>query len=139
MLAGLAELGRELDEFDARIGESSWRLTFALASRVRNYGSTVVITPEAGLLRNDLAMALFEGRNTFRYLSYLGGVLAGKLEGMEGVTLLHAKSAEFQPLSDSPVYVQVDGELAGALPATVEIVPDALTLLMPSGVPAWTT
>jgi diacylglycerol kinase (ATP) len=139
MLAGLAELGRELDEFDARVGESSWRLTFALASRVRNYGSTVVITPEAGLNRDDLAMALFEGRNTFRYLTYLGGVLANKLEGMEGVTLLHARSAEFQPRGDSPVYVQVDGELAGALPATVEIVPDALTLLMPPGVLAWTT
>ncbi len=139
MFAGLAEFGRELDEFDARVGESSWRVTFALASRVRNYGNTVVITPEAGLLRDDLAMALFEGRNTFRYLAYLGGVITNKLEGTEGVTLLHAKSAEFQPCGDNPVYVQVDGEIAGALPATVEIVPDALTLLMPPGLLAWTT
>jgi len=29
------------------------------------------------------------------------------------------------------VYVQVDGEYAGRLPASVEIVPDALTLLIP--------
>jgi diacylglycerol kinase family enzyme len=138
-IAGLAEFGRQLDEFDARIGGSSWRVTFALASRVRNYGSTVVITPDAGLERDDFAIALFEGRNAFRYLTYLGGVIARRLEGMEGVTLLHARSVEFQPRGDNPVYVQVDGELAGALPATVEIVPDALTLLMPPRLPSWTT
>jgi diacylglycerol kinase family enzyme len=31
----------------------------------------------------------------------------------------------------TPVYVQVDGEYAGRLPASVEIVPDAVTLLIP--------
>ena len=138
-IAGLGELGRELEEFDARVGESSLPVTFALASRIRNYGSTVVITPEAGLQRDDFAMALFEGRNAFRYLTYLGGVITNKLEGMEGVTLLHARSAEFRPRGDEPVYVQVDGELAGALPAKIEIVPDSLTLLMPPGFGAWTT
>ncbi len=30
------------------------------------------------------------------------------------------------------VFFQVDGELIGRLPCTVEIVPDALTLLVPS-------
>ena len=34
--------------------------------------------------------------------------------------------------SGEPVYVQVDGELAGALPVTAEILPDALTLLVPA-------
>ena len=29
------------------------------------------------------------------------------------------------------VYIQVDGEYAGHLPASVELVPDALTLLIP--------
>ena len=138
-IAGLGEFGRDLEQFDARVGESSRGVTFALASRVRNYGNTVVITPEAGLDRDDFAMALFEGRNAFRYLTYLGGMIARKLEGMEDVTLLHAKSAEFRPRGDNPVYVQVDGELAGALPATVEIVPDALTLLVPPGALTWTT
>ncbi|MFB3776644.1 MAG: diacylglycerol kinase family protein [Bryobacteraceae bacterium] len=138
-IAGLAELGRELDEFDARVGEWSRPVTFALASRVKNYGSTVVITPDAGLLRDDFAMALFEGRHAFRYLTYLGGVITHKLEGMEGVTLLHSRSAEFTPCGEEPVFVQVDGELAGALPAKVEIVADALTLLMPPRFLEWTT
>ena len=33
---------------------------------------------------------------------------------------------------EQAVYIQVDGEFAGRLPATIEIVPDALTLLMPA-------
>jgi diacylglycerol kinase family enzyme len=30
-----------------------------------------------------------------------------------------------------PIYFELDGELAGQLPATFEIVPDALTVLVP--------
>ncbi len=138
-VAGMGEFARELDEFDAIVGESVRPVTFALASRVRNYGATVVITPDASLLRNDFAIALFEGRNTFRYLSYLGGVITNKLEAVEGATLLHAKSAEFKPRGEEPVYVEVDGELAGELPAKVEIAENALTLMTPPGSPAWTT
>ena len=130
-IAGLAEFSRELDEFSAVAGGFNRPVSFALASRVRNYGGSVVITAKAGLLRRDFAVALFEGRNAFRYLTYLGGVLTHKLEGMDGVTLLHTTSVEFLPRGDNPVYVQVDGEIAGALPAKVEIVPDALTLLVP--------
>jgi diacylglycerol kinase family enzyme len=33
--------------------------------------------------------------------------------------------------ADRRVYIQVDGEYAGHIPASVEIVPDALTLLIP--------
>jgi len=32
---------------------------------------------------------------------------------------------------DRRVWVQVDGELAGYLPAEIRIVPDAITLLLP--------
>ena len=33
--------------------------------------------------------------------------------------------------SDPRVYIQIDGEHAGVLPATLSIVPHAITLLMP--------
>ncbi len=137
-IAGLSEFSRELDEFEVRAAGQARRVSFALSSRVRNYGGSVVITPDAHLLRDDFAMAWFEGRNTLRYLTYLGGILTNRLAGMEGVTLLHARSAEFLPLEDGPVFVEVDGELAGALPARVEIVPDALTLLVPPSFLSWT-
>ena len=40
--------------------------------------------------------------------------------------------AEVLPTDDSePVYFQTDGELAGKLPATVEIEPHAIEVLVP--------
>jgi diacylglycerol kinase family enzyme len=130
-IAGLGELNRELDEFEVRLGDSTHRCSFALASRVRNYGGTVEIARHAGLFREDFGVVLFEGRKTYQYLEYLAGAFANRLDGMRGASILHAKTLEFYPAGDAPVYVQVDGELAGQLPAKIEIVPDALTLLAP--------
>lgn len=130
-IAGLGELSRELDEFETLADGVSRTCTFALASRVRNYGGSVEIARHSGLLRDDFGLVLFEGRKTFRYLEYLASALAGRLHETEGASLLHAERVEFRPLDMAEVYVQVDGELAGRLPASVEIVPNALTLLTP--------
>jgi diacylglycerol kinase (ATP) len=132
-IAGAGELKSRLDEFDVTVGATRRRATFALAGRVRNYGGTVKITRHAGLLRADFGLILFEGRNTFRYLKYLAGALTNRLERMHGVSVLHVEAAEFHVSGEKPVYVEVDGEIAGKLPAKIEIVPDALTLLTPPG------
>ena len=71
-----------------------------------------------------------EGSSSFRYLKYLGGVLTGRLEGMRGVHVAHTRRAVFAAPA-AAVHVQVDGEYAGRLPATVEIAPAALTIPVP--------
>ena len=131
-IAGLGELARRLDEFEVCVDGTRRPATFALASRVRNYGGNVTIARHAGLDRDDFGLVLIEGRNTFHYLIYLAGALADRLGSMGGASLLNVTSAEFHPSNGVPVYVQVDGELAGRLPARIDIVPDALTLLMPA-------
>ena len=73
------------------------------------------------------------GRSSTRYLKYFTGVLLNRLRGMKGVTVLRAKKVCFSPAADARVYIQVDGEYAGRLPGSVEIVPDALSLLLPPG------
>lgn len=126
------ELARRQDEFEASAADRRFRCTFALASRVRNYAGWMRIATGASLLADDFQVAIFEGRSTWRYYSlYLGAVLAGVAERVPGVTFLRAKRAEFLANSTPPIYVQVDGELAGRLPASVEVVPDALTILAP--------
>ena len=61
----------------------------------------------------------------------LFGMLAlNQLPNLSGVHVLRGHTVEVsQP--DAPVFVQLDGEAAGPIPGRVEIVPDALTLLMP--------
>jgi diacylglycerol kinase (ATP) len=83
------------------------------------------------LLDDRFEVVLFEGRNSFRYLKYLAHVAAGKLAGVQGVSLIRSTAACMSGTADRRVYIQVDGEYAGHLPARVEMVPDALTLLMP--------
>ncbi len=45
--------------------------------------------------------------------------------------MIRAKRIRLEPLNGSPVLAQLDGEPAGALPAVAEMVPDALTVLLP--------
>lgn len=128
----LLELVRRLDELEVRALGGQRRCSFALASRTRNYGGYMEVALGASLLRHDFEVYLFEGRNPFRYLiSYMAGVLTGRTARMKGVSVLRATELEFHAPPDPHIYVQVDGEYAGRLPARIEIVRDALTLLMP--------
>lgn len=131
-LSGFGQLGRRLEQFDVWVDGRRHRCSFALASRVRNYGGDIEIARSACLLENNFELVLFEGENGFRYLKYFAGVLTDSLPGMEGVVILPARRARFCDPADARVHIQVDGEYAGKLPAEIELVENALTLLVPA-------
>jgi diacylglycerol kinase (ATP) len=129
---GLVQVFRPLREFNVSVDGKRYQASFALISRVRNYGGDLEIARGASLLRDDFEVVLFRGTASIRYLRYLVGVALKRIHGMPGCTVLRGRSVTCeQPLGDK-TYVQVDGELAGNLPATAEIMPDALTMLAPS-------
>ena len=64
-------------------------------------------------------------------VKYFAGMVSNRLRGMRGVTVLQADRVIFTAPGGSPVYVQVDGESAGCLPAEIRIVRDAVTLMVP--------
>ena len=132
-LHGFAQFGRRLPEFDVTASGRRFRCSFALASRVRNYGGDLEIAQDVSLLEDHFELVLFEGRMPFTYLKYMFGVLTRSLHKMRGVTILRTREAAFDAPEDERIYIQVDGEFAGWLPSSVEIVPDALTLLTPPG------
>jgi diacylglycerol kinase (ATP) len=101
---------------------------FVLASRVRNYGGDLEIARGASLLGDELEVVSFRGTNPWRYALYMSGVAIRQHARVPGVEVKRAKRIEFP---EPGAYVQIDGELAGMTPATVEVVPDALTLLLP--------
>jgi diacylglycerol kinase family enzyme len=142
-VAGFQSLSRRLEEMDAEFNDVRVRCSFALLSRVRNYGGDLEIVLNAGLLHNQLGAYLFEGSNSFRYLKYFTGVLLRTAAGMSGITATRLDRLSLSAAT-APVRLQVDGEDAGFLPVTVEIVPDALTILLPPAYLAkerkrWTT
>ncbi|MEO7145740.1 MAG: diacylglycerol kinase family protein [Bryobacteraceae bacterium] len=129
-VAGFSKLAQKLPQFDVEANGRTFRAGFALASRVRNYGGDLELAATASLMEPEFELVVFAGENPLRYLKYLGGAALGRIDGTAGVTVLRTREAEFRA-ADSTVLVQVDGELVGPLPARVEIVPDALTLLTP--------
>lgn len=131
-LGGFARVGQPIAQFEARMNGKTLPCGFVLASRVKNYGGDLTIANNASLIEHDFEVVVFEGRSALRYLLYFGGVLTGTLSRFRGVTIGRSTRIEVQGAPDERVYVQVDGEFAGRLPARIEIVDSALTLLMPA-------
>jgi len=130
-VAGWSLFGRRLAEFRVDLNGRQRQCSFALVSRVRNYGGDFEIARGATLLDDQFEVVLFEGRSTLRYVKYFTGMVLRNLERMKGISVEHADRVTFTGPADRRVYVQIDGEFAGRLPAEIRIVPDALTLMLP--------
>lgn len=130
-VGGFSQVLRTIPEFEVIVDGAVYQASFALISRVRNYGGDLEIARGASLLRNDFEVVLFRGTLAMQYLPYLLGVALKRLHHIKGCTVLRGEKVSCQGSTGEPVYVQVDGELAGRLPVTTEIIPGALTLLVP--------
>ena len=130
-VAGWSLLGRHLAEFSVEMNGVQRKCSFALASKVRNYGGDFEIARDVSLFDDQFEVVLFEGRSTIPYVKYFGGLMLNRLEGMKGVTVARAQCLRMLAPEDDRVYLQIDGEFVGHLPAEVRIVPEAITLLVP--------
>lgn len=129
-VTGFAQVFRPLQEFEILIDGKRHMASFALISRVRNYGGDLEIARGASLLRDDFEVVLFRGTFAVRYLQYLVGVAFKQAHLIPGCTFLRGTRVQCPAPAQGGVYVQVDGELAGQLPMSIEILPGALTMLV---------
>ncbi|MBM3792781.1 MAG: hypothetical protein FJW31_01685 [Acidobacteria bacterium] len=130
-IAGVSQFGRRLTILKVRADGREFVTGFALTSRVRNYGGDLELATEASLFRDEFQLLTFAGRSTIPYGIYLAGSVVAPARSLPGVTSAMTRRVELLPTDGDPVYVQVDGELAGRLPAVIELVPSAVTLLLP--------
>jgi diacylglycerol kinase (ATP) len=130
-VAGFSQVFGKLPEFEVLVDGSLQKASFALISRVRNYGGDLEIARGASLLRDDFEIVLFRGTASVRYLRYLASVVGRQLHRTSGCSVLYGRTIRLIPPQNQDVLVQVDGELAGKLPALIDILPAALTLLVP--------
>ncbi|MEO8051546.1 MAG: diacylglycerol kinase family protein [Acidobacteriota bacterium] len=126
-VAGLAQFFQTVGQFQVAAGAVEQECGFVLVSRVRNYGGDLEIASGASLLSDDFEVVLFNGSNPLRYAAYMAAVTLRQVKSMPGVRSFRARRVEFA----GDAHLQIDGEYGGRIPATLEMVPQALTLLIP--------
>lgn len=128
---GFRQFGRPVPGFRFRIDGQEHHASFALLTRVRNYGGDFNIARRVRITDDDFEVVLFDCARWADYLRFFVSVVRNRLDRTEGVTLYRASEAAIEASGSDRVYVQADGEAVGRLPVTVRSIPDALTLLLP--------
>lgn len=105
------------------------RVAGAIAAKACHYGGPFIATKRAGLMRPLFVLVLAHDVSPRAHLRYAAALARGALEQAEGISIHETTRVVFRAPADLPV--QADGDLVGATPATIELVPDALTLVMP--------
>lgn len=102
---------------------------FAVVANGSTYGAPVCLTPAAELESPHFEVyALPPAALNVRYvLDFLRCLLSGAVHSRGELI----KCTSVEASASRTVWVQLDGEVAGVLPATFEIVPDAVSVLIP--------
>lgn len=116
--------------------------TELMAVRIRNFGGVLQeLAPGASLDRDDIRLVVCRTASRLAYLAYVTRGLLRRSWIIPGIDLAYATTIAcgYPPSSSTgaqeqrKIYVEADGELLGTLPAEITVVPNALTLLAPSG------
>ncbi len=119
-------------EFLVRVGGEEHRASFFVAGNTRYYGGRFGITPKADPTDGLLDLMIFKGTNRSSLALFWLEVPTSLHLQNPNVLYLTAQEAELLPLHpEQVVWFQTDGELAGRLPARVQIEPHALDVLVP--------
>ena len=102
-----------------------------MVSKSRLYGGGLVLTPGANLLADHFVTAQYPGANRFLYGTYLAAAKCRVVSKCPGVRLESREDLVLEPAAADRVQVQLDGEVAGELPARITLSDATCTVLMP--------
>ena len=118
--------------FTCRMNGRELRATFATVQRTERYAGWLHMAPGASLEAPEFHLCAFQSRHRLKYFLYSAALILRQQFRFGDVEKIKTQRVECSPAkTDDALFFEVDGELAGLLPATFEIVPDALTVLVP--------
>jgi len=129
LAAAIAILRYPLPPFELKIEGEVHQGTFAVIGNARYYGGEFLVTPRASVKESCLDVCLFTGRQRWRYLSYLLGILSGKHLHYHDV--IYRKVQHVELSGDSSVPIQMDGELIGHGPMEFISSSEGLEVVVP--------
>ena len=128
---GFKQFGRSMPRFRVGVNGQEYAASFALITRVRNYGGDFEIARRVKLTDPDFEVIFTQRYEWSHFLKFVGAVMVNRLHLLESVVVTRAERIEVTAPDDDAVYVQADGEPLGTVPAVIGTIPDALTLLVP--------
>jgi diacylglycerol kinase (ATP) len=118
--------------FQISSAEKGIAATLAVIGRTKYYGGPFRITTGASLLEDSFEIVAFTKRRRLLLSLCLPAIWLRCLRYMPGIESWKTQRLVCAPLDAKAIYAHADGEPAGILPKEFRIVPDALTLLIPS-------
>jgi diacylglycerol kinase family enzyme len=109
-----------------------------MAVRITDFGNVMrKLAPGAGLERGDLRVVVLNGSARLRFPVLLAASLTGYTGNLPGIERaytreVHLRAAPGESMQElRTIHTEADGEFLGRLPASISILPNAFTLLMP--------
>lgn len=103
-----------------------------VVGRTKYYGGPFRITAGASLFEDSFEVVAFTKRSRFLLALCLPAIWLGCLRRMPGIETWKTQRVCCEAAGGEKIFAQIDGEPAGTLPVEFRIVPDALTLVIPS-------
>lgn len=103
----------------------------ASSANTASYGGAIPIAPNAVPTDGQLDLCVIDSLSMLRALSVIPAVLRGKHQHRPEVQFLRTDRLTIE--SEQPMELWADGERVGTTPATIEAVPGAVRILLPSG------
>jgi diacylglycerol kinase (ATP) len=123
-------LAFDFPEYVVRIDGQTWRAASVLVANAHYYGGRFVCAPAADLSTPTLEVCLFERRGRLCAIGYALAMFTGRLPRLRSYRIVSADKVQISGGEGEPV--QGDGDIITHLDATIEVVPQAISLLYPS-------
>jgi diacylglycerol kinase (ATP) len=124
-------LRHPIPEFRVRADGEEYPATFAVIGNSRYYGGRFGVTMEADPSDGWFDLLLFQEKTFGQYVRFWMEAPLGLHHRHPGARYLKAKKVDMELIAPSDeIWYQTDGELAGQLPATAQIIEGALKVLV---------
>jgi diacylglycerol kinase (ATP) len=103
---------------------------FVVVGNAHSYGGGFQLTPSAALTDPHLDVCIIQSQDRLDYLNFALASVRGWHVHMPGVTYRKVGRLSITSAASQDAPVQLDGEVTGCLPLTLEAIPEAVKLLV---------
>lgn len=125
LLAG----GLAAASYEIEIDGVPCRAASVIVAKGHYYAGRHVCAGAAGIDAPELQVCLFERTGRWQVIRYAVALVRGTLEGLAGYRVVPARRVVIRGPAGAPL--QLDGDVAGSLPATLDMAPDTVALVRP--------